>query len=93
VDVKLSPGGKVKVHHRDGTVNVITDIVGYHTNSSLVEIQNRLTALAPKDDALNARITDQRSTTQTPATATGCGSDSRRQLRARALRFLNLDLR
>lgn len=65
VDVKLSPDGKVKVYNHDGTVNVIADIVGYYTPSSLVEIQNRLAALEAEDDLLYARIQDQRPTTQT----------------------------
>ncbi len=45
VDVKLSPDGKVKIYNRAGTVDVIADIVGYYTPSSLTEIQARLLAL------------------------------------------------
>lgn len=45
VDVKLSPDGKVKIFNNLGTVNVIADVVGYYTPSSLTEIQSRLLAL------------------------------------------------
>jgi hypothetical protein len=35
VDVKLSPDGKVKLQNLNGTVDVIGDVVGYYTNSTL----------------------------------------------------------
>jgi hypothetical protein len=35
VDVKLSPDGKVKLQNLNGTVDVIGDVVGYYTKSSL----------------------------------------------------------
>ena len=45
VDVKLSPDGKVKIYNNTGTVDVIADIVGYYTPSSLTELEARLHAL------------------------------------------------
>jgi hypothetical protein len=38
VDVKLSSAGAIKVANFNGTVNVIGDIVGYYTDSSLKEL-------------------------------------------------------
>lgn len=38
VDVKLSPDGKIKVYNFAGSVNVIIDVVGYYTKSSLQEL-------------------------------------------------------
>lgn len=49
VDVKLSTSGTIKLLNLNGTVNVIGDVVGYYTNSSLVEIHNRLAALEGLD--------------------------------------------
>lgn len=65
VDVKLGADGKVKVFNNAGTVDVIADIVGYYTPSSLQAIQAQLDVLQAETDALNDRISDQRSTTQT----------------------------
>jgi hypothetical protein len=45
VDVKLSPDGKIKVYNFNGSVNIVIDIVGYYTNSTLKEIAARLDAL------------------------------------------------
>lgn len=45
VDVKLSPGGQIKLFNFRGTVDVLADVVGYYTNSTLTEIGQRLTAL------------------------------------------------
>lgn len=58
VDSKLSPDGKIKIFNAFGSVDVIVDIVGIYTNSSLVEIQNRLTALEARDTQLAAEIRD-----------------------------------
>jgi hypothetical protein len=38
VDVKLSPDGKIKVYNFNGSVNIVIDIVGYYTDSSLKEL-------------------------------------------------------
>jgi hypothetical protein len=40
VDVKLSPDGKIKLFNAAGSVSVVGDIVGYYTNSTLVELAN-----------------------------------------------------
>lgn len=45
VDVKLSADGKIKLFTESGTVNVIADVVGYYTRSSLVELNQRIAAL------------------------------------------------
>ncbi len=45
VDVKLSPGGAVNIENFQGTVFVIGDVVGYYTNSSLVELEQRLSVI------------------------------------------------
>jgi len=51
VDVKLSPDGKVSLYNNTGTVDVIADIVGYYTPSSLIEIAERLDGLEAATDA------------------------------------------
>jgi len=51
VDVKLSPDGKVSLYNNTGTVDVVADIVGYYTPSSLTEITARLDALEAATDA------------------------------------------
>jgi hypothetical protein len=48
VDVRLSADGKIKMYTESGTVNVIADVVGYYTPTSLVEIDDRLAALEAK---------------------------------------------
>ena len=45
VTVKLSPDGKIKVFNQNGTVDVIVDIAGYYTPSSLAELDQRLAAV------------------------------------------------
>jgi hypothetical protein len=40
VDVKLSPDGKIKLLNHAGSVSVVGDVVGYYTNSTLVELAN-----------------------------------------------------
>ncbi len=51
VDVKLSPDGKIRVFNFRGSVNIFIDIVGYYTNSSLIEVETRLAALEASDAA------------------------------------------
>ena len=43
--VQLSPAGTVKIFNFNGEVDVIADIAGYYTPSSLTEIETRLVAL------------------------------------------------
>jgi hypothetical protein len=45
VDVKLSPSGEIKVYNFNGSVNIILDVVGYYTNSTLQELSQRVIAL------------------------------------------------
>ena len=52
VDVKLSPDGKVKIYNHASTVNIITDIVGYYTPSSLQSLQAQLHTLTTQVDTL-----------------------------------------
>ncbi len=56
LDVQLSAGGSVDVYNAFGTVDVIGDVLGYYTDSTLDEIAERLTALEAADDALTARV-------------------------------------
>jgi hypothetical protein len=53
VTVKLSPDGKIKAYNFAGTVDVIVDLAGYYTRTSLTEINQRLVdffTAAPVDD-------------------------------------------
>jgi hypothetical protein len=54
VDVKLGPDGKINVFNRFGTVDVIADIVGYYTPSSLAELQSAIVALRSDVDRMDA---------------------------------------
>jgi hypothetical protein len=45
VDVRLSTDGKINFFNESGTVNVIADVVGYYTRSSLTELNGRLAAV------------------------------------------------
>jgi len=49
VDVKLSPDGEIKVYNFNGSVNIVIDVVGYYTDTSLKELSAGLAAA-------NARI-------------------------------------
>ena len=56
VDVKLSPDGKVKVFNKFGTVDVIADVAGYYTPSSLINLEARVAELeAARPVAVTAR--------------------------------------
>jgi hypothetical protein len=48
VDVKLSATGAVKIAVANGTVNVLGDVVGYYTDTSLKELDTRVAALESK---------------------------------------------
>lgn len=52
VDVKLSPDGKIRVFNFNGQVNIFIDVVGYYTNSTLIEVESRLVALEAATVAL-----------------------------------------
>lgn len=38
VDVQLSPDGEIKVYNFSGSVNIVIDVVGYYTPTSLLEL-------------------------------------------------------
>lgn len=48
VTTKLSPDGKMKFFNQNGQVNLLVDLSGYYTQSSLKEIQARLLLLEAK---------------------------------------------
>jgi hypothetical protein len=50
VTVKLSPDGKIKAFNFAGTVDVLVDLSGYYTRTSLNEINQRLLALEAGPD-------------------------------------------
>jgi hypothetical protein len=52
VDVKLSADGKIKLLNLAGTVNVLGDVVGYYTPTSLVQLQQQITTLGNRMTAL-----------------------------------------
>lgn len=54
VDVQLSPDGRIKVYNFKGNVQVIIDVLGYYTGSSLTDIDSRLSALEAGQAALQA---------------------------------------
>ena len=54
VDVKLSPGGQVKIFNNTGTVDVLADIVGYYTTSTITQLTSDITALQTAVAQLNA---------------------------------------
>lgn len=56
VDVKLSPDGKIRVFNFAGSVNVILDVVGYYTNSTLQELSQRVVALEVAEAANTPQI-------------------------------------
>lgn len=56
VDVKLSPDGKVKLFNKFGDVDVIADVVGWYTPSSLTELQTSVTDLETRLVAAEASI-------------------------------------
>jgi len=56
VDVKLSPDGRIRVFNFNGSVNVILDVVGYYTNSTLQELSAGLAAANSKIAALEAGV-------------------------------------
>jgi hypothetical protein len=54
VDVKLSVAGQIQLANFNGTVNVIGDVVGYYTNSTLKELAARVAASEAKIAVLEA---------------------------------------
>ncbi len=56
VDVQLSPDGKINVFNFRGSVNVVVDVVGYYTESSLTELASRLSAIEAANGAQRADL-------------------------------------
>jgi len=56
VDVKLSPDGKIRVFNFNGSVNIILDVVGYYTNSTLQELSAGLAAANAKIASLETGV-------------------------------------
>lgn len=56
VDVKLSPDGKIKVYNFNGSVDVILDLVGYYTDSSLKELATGVADLEARLTAAESEI-------------------------------------
>jgi len=54
VDVKLSPAGEINLFNQNGTVDVLADVVGYYTNSTLKELVASITDANAKIAALEA---------------------------------------
>lgn len=54
VDVKLSADGKIRVFNFQGSVNLVIDVVGYYTDSSLNELSQALLAAEARIGALEA---------------------------------------
>lgn len=52
--MKLSPDGKLRVFNFNGSVDVILDVVGYYTNSSLRELASDLGTAQSDIGALEA---------------------------------------
>ncbi|TDT15181.1 hypothetical protein BDK89_0745 [Ilumatobacter fluminis] len=56
VDVKLSPDGKIKVYNFAGSVNIIIDVVGYYSGSSLQELADELGAVKSDLAAVESEV-------------------------------------
>lgn len=54
VTVALSTDGRFDIYNLDGTINVLADINGYYTPSSLQDLDDRLSAVEAQLDALTA---------------------------------------
>jgi len=55
VDVKLSPAGQIKLFNQNGTVDVLADVVGYYTNSTLKELAASIADANAKITALETQ--------------------------------------
>lgn len=76
VDVKLSTGGKISVYNLAGTVDLVADIAGYYTKSSLQEINNRLAALEAVGSVTNLDTSNEPGVSSTFTEAPGFGLTS-----------------
>jgi hypothetical protein len=56
VDVKLSSDGKIKLYNHAGTVNVLADVVGYYTKTSLQELATGLATANANIAASDSKI-------------------------------------
>jgi hypothetical protein len=58
VDVKLSASGAVSMYNADGHVNVIIDIAGYYTDSTIADLEGRLAAVEAKLASVSVETVD-----------------------------------
>jgi hypothetical protein len=58
VDVKLSASGEVSMYNANGLVNVIIDIAGFYTDSTIADLEARLAAVEAKLASVSVETVD-----------------------------------
>jgi len=91
VDVKLSPDGQVKIFNNTGTVDVLADIVGYYTTTTITQLTSDITALqtAATQDAADIAALE---TAVAQLTAAGTAQDTAIQQNTDDLLDTNMDV-
>lgn len=51
-DIRLSSTGQIKIYNLAGTVDLLADVTGYYTNTTITQLANALTALTNRVTAL-----------------------------------------
>ncbi len=62
VTIKLAADGSFIAYNLDGTLDLIIDVTGYYTGSSLDELDTRVTAAQAEVDALETTVADLQAT-------------------------------